>query len=97
VSAGHHALQPSTGNGSRAVRATLPDMQGSVHTFDEDSGAGSVLLDDGRQVPFTGEVFGASALRHLRPGQRLSLDLGQDDRVVERLWIVGIGDDQPIG
>ncbi|GAA4718671.1 hypothetical protein GCM10025782_14940 [Pedococcus ginsenosidimutans] len=97
ASAAHGDVRTSTGNGSGTVRATLPDMQGSVHTFDEHSGAGSVLLDDGREVPFTGEVFGASALRHLRAGQRLSLDLGPDDRVVERLWIVGIGDDQPIG
>jgi 2-phospho-L-lactate guanylyltransferase len=79
------------------ARDTLPDMQGSVHTFDEGSGSGSVLLDDGREVRFSGEVFGASALRHLRAGQRLSLDLAAGGGSVERLWIVGIGDDQPIG
>lgn len=72
-------------------------MQGSVHTFDERTGAGSLLLDDGAEVTFTGEVFGASALRHLRAGQRLSLDLGPAGRVVTKLWIVGIGDDQVIG
>jgi 2-phospho-L-lactate/phosphoenolpyruvate guanylyltransferase len=76
--------------------ATLPTMQGSVHTFDETSGAGSVLLDDGREVAFDAEVFAASALRHLRSGQRLSLDVAQSGRV-SKLWIVGIGDDQRIG
>jgi 2-phospho-L-lactate guanylyltransferase len=80
--------------------ATLPDMQASVHTFDEASGAGTVLLDDGREVAFSGETFAASALRHLRPGQRLSIALEEaapDRLAVERLWIVGIGDDQTIG
>lgn len=76
--------------------ATLPTMQGSVHTFDETSGAGSVLLDDGREVAFDAEVFAASALRHLRSGQRLSLDVAESGRV-SKLWIVGIGDDQRIG
>ena len=75
---------------------TLPPMQGSVHSFDETTGAGSALLDDGREVTFTREVFAASALRHLRVGQRLSLDLS-GERQVTKLWIVGIGDDQRIG
>ncbi|KQZ88931.1 hypothetical protein ASD62_06050 [Phycicoccus sp. Root563] len=72
-------------------------MQGSVHRFDEQTGAGSLLLDDGLEVTFSAAVFGASALRHLRPGQRLSLDVGDDGREATRLWIVGIGDDQVIG
>lgn len=75
---------------------TLPPMQASVHTFDEATGAGSALLDDGREVRFSAAVFAASALRHLRVGQRLSLDLGTGT-TVDRLWIVGIGDDQTIG
>ena len=76
--------------------ATLPTMQASVHTFDETSGAGSVLLDDGREVGFDADVFAVSALRHVRPGQRLSIDIGEGGRV-SKLWIVGIGDDQRIG
>jgi 2-phospho-L-lactate/phosphoenolpyruvate guanylyltransferase len=82
-----HALEPTT---------TLPPMQASVHTFDEATGAGSALLDDGREVTFSADVFAASALRHLRVGQRLSLDLGAGTQVA-KLWIVGIGDDQRIG
>jgi 2-phospho-L-lactate guanylyltransferase len=77
--------------------ATLPGMQASVHTFDEDSGAGSVLLDDGREVAFSGEVFAASALRHVRLGQRLSIEVAGDGDDVSRLWLVGVGDDQTIG
>ncbi len=76
---------------------TLPGMQASVHTFDEQTGAGTALLDDGREVAFAAEVFARSALRHLRPGQRVSIELAAGSSTVQRLWIVGIGDDQRIG
>ncbi|WP_427383454.1 hypothetical protein [Janibacter sp. G56] len=68
--------------------------QGSVHTVDPSTGAGSLLLDDGREVMWSPEVFAVSSLRHVRVGQRLSLEV--EDRTVTRLWIVGIGDDQRI-
>ncbi len=73
-------------------------MQGSVHRFDERTDEGTVLLDDGREQPFPAEVFRASALRHLRVGQRVSVEVDQDAAggLVRKLWIVGIGDDQPI-
>lgn len=87
---------PATRRVLEAGTTTLPPMQGSVHSFDETTGAGSALLDDGREVTFTSEVFAGSALRHLRVGQRLSLDL-EDGTRVTKLWIVGIGDDQRIG
>lgn len=77
--------------------ATLPDMQASVHTFDEQSGSGTALLDDGREVGFSSDVFARSSLRHLRAGQRVSIELGEGGADIERLWIVGIGDDQRIG
>ncbi|MGZ4600587.1 MAG: hypothetical protein ACXVYY_12770 [Oryzihumus sp.] len=69
-------------------------MQASVHRFDPATGAGSVLLDDGREVPFDAEVFDASGLRHVRPGQRLSVT--SDGERLTRLWIVGIGEGEPI-
>lgn len=69
-------------------------MQASVHGFDEQTGFGSVLLDDGVERGFDGDVFFASGLRHLRVGQRVSVDLSGD--AVTRLWIVGIGDGEPI-
>ncbi len=80
-------------------------MQATVHRFDSDSGSGEVIRDDGTVVPFASSVFAASGLRHLRVGQRLSLDIDSDPgsdpgRVampqVGRMWIVGIGKDQPI-
>ena len=90
-------LGPATTACLAAAGATLPDVQANVHTFDESTGAGSALLDDGLQVSFPADVFARSALRRLRPGQRISIDLAADGRTVERLWIVGIGDDQRIG
>jgi len=70
-------------------------MQASVHRYDDHSGSGSVLLDDGREIPFDGNVFDASGLRHVRPGQRVSVEMS--DTALTRLWIVGIGDGEPIG
>jgi len=69
-------------------------MQASVHRYDDQMGSGTVLLDDGREIPFTGEVFDASGLRHLRPGQRVSVEMSATE--LTRLWIVGIGTDEPI-
>ena len=65
-------------------------MQASVHKYNDESGSGSVLLDDGREIPFDGNVFDASGLRHVRPGQRVSIDMSGAE--LTRLWIVGIGD-----
>lgn len=69
--------------------------QGSVHTFDPASGAGSVLLDDGQEVPFSPEAFEMSGLRLLRPGQRVSLEQDQSG-VITRVFIRGIGDGEVI-
>lgn len=70
-------------------------MQASVHSFDLDQRSGQVLLDTGRLVPFDAEVFDGSGLRHLRLGQRVSIDVQGDpesaDARLTRLWIVGIG------
>jgi cold shock CspA family protein len=69
-------------------------MQASVHRYDDQDGSGSVLLDDGREIPFSGAVMDASGLRLLRPGQRLSIEMSATE--LTRLWIVGIGDDETI-
>lgn len=68
-------------------------MQASIHTFAPD-GSGSALLDDGQLVSWRGEVFSHSALRHVRIGQRVSVEV--EDNVVTRLWIVGIGEGEVI-
>ena len=69
-------------------------MQASVHGFDEESGFGSVLLDNGVERWFDGDVFFRSGLRHVGVGQRVSVEI--DGESVTRLWIVGIGEGQPI-
>jgi len=69
-------------------------MQASVHTYDDESGSGSVLLNDGREIPFDGTVLDASGLRRLRPGQRVSIQMSASS--LTRLWIVGIGDGETI-
>ena len=50
-------------------------MQATVSAFDDATRSGTVLLDDGRQLPFDGEALLGTGLRFLRPGQRVSLDL----------------------
>ena len=69
-------------------------MQASVHKYDDESGSGSVLLNDGREIPFDGTVLDASGLRRLRPGQRVSIEMTAS--AVTRLWIIGIGDGETI-
>jgi 2-phospho-L-lactate guanylyltransferase len=57
-------------------------MQGTVATFDPATRAGTVLLDDGTRVEFSGAAFAASGLRLLRLGQRVRLARGADGAVV---------------
>lgn len=66
-------------------------MQATVLTFDARDCSGSVLFDDGRASPFSGEVFLASGLRLLRPGQRLRLTVDDDNRI-SALTIVTLSD-----
>lgn len=56
-------------------------MQATIRDFDEATGAGSALLDDGREVSFDGAAFAAGGLRLLRFGQRVRLET-EGDRVV---------------
>ena len=48
-------------------------MQGTVATFDDETRSGSVLLDDGTELPYDAAAFDAGGLRHLRLGQRVNL------------------------
>ncbi|RNI23256.1 hypothetical protein [Flexivirga caeni] len=69
-------------------------MQATVHAFDESTGSGSVLTDNGRLITVDAATFAASSLRHLRVGQRVSIEVGGSG--VTRLWIDGIGPGQRI-
>jgi cold shock CspA family protein len=64
-------------------------MQGTVSTFDPDTRSGTLLLDDGTELPFGAEAFDRSGLRQLRLGQRLSIEPGPDAKV-HRVGIPGI-------
>ncbi|MEU8340148.1 hypothetical protein AB0C74_00485 [Spirillospora sp. NPDC048832] len=55
-------------------------MQGTVKAFDKQTRSGSVLLDDGTELPFDADAFAAGGLRLLRFGQRVNLAL-EDGRV----------------
>lgn len=76
-------------------------MQASVHTYDQATGAGSVLLDTGKVVPFEAEAMAGSGLRLLRLGQRVSIEIdgdpeaAPDGATLTRLWLTGIGPDRP--
>lgn len=74
-------------------------MQATVHTFDATTRCGAVILDDGIVLPFEAPAFNASGLRHLRLGQRLTIDLDEDG-TVSAVRIRGIahpGTTEPIG
>lgn len=65
-------------------------MQATVSSFDPDTFTGSVLLDDGVQVPFPAEALAGSGLRLLRPGQRVRLETEGDGSSIriERLQLI---------
>jgi 2-phospho-L-lactate guanylyltransferase len=55
--------------------------QGTVSSYDQRTRSGSVLLDDGSELPFTEEALADSGLRLLRPGQRVRLSTTPDGKV----------------
>lgn len=69
-------------------------MQATVHTFDAETGTGSVLTDNGRELPFGAAAFASTSLLHLRPGQRINIEVGAAG--ISRMWIQGIGPGQRI-
>lgn len=48
-------------------------MQATVASFVAETGCGTVLRDNGSELPFDGDAFRHSGLRHLRPGQRVTM------------------------
>ena len=68
-------------------------MQATVHRFDPETRSGSVVTDGGELLPFDTDAFDASPLRHLRPGQRLTVTLAGDgpDARVTRLALGSLG------
>ncbi|MEO6791340.1 MAG: NAD(P)H-dependent glycerol-3-phosphate dehydrogenase, partial [Ornithinibacter sp.] len=77
------------------TRATLPGMQATIHSMAED-GSGSALLDDGVEVALPAGSAVSAGLRHLRVGQRVSIELDEEGQRAVRVWIVGIGPGESI-
>ncbi len=50
-------------------------MQATVATYDPATGSGSVLLDDGVELPFAGDALAGTGLRLLRAGQRVRVQI----------------------
>lgn len=55
-------------------------MQATVYRYDPETGGGSVLADDGEVIPFEVDAMLESGLRHVRPGQRLTV-MRDGDRI----------------
>ncbi|HSE69657.1 MAG TPA: hypothetical protein VLA97_02785 [Nocardioidaceae bacterium] len=49
-------------------------MQATVATYDPTTHAGTVLLDDGVEIPFPPDALAGTGLRLLRPGQRVRIE-----------------------
>ena len=64
-------------------------MQATVRSFDETTLGGTVLLDDGSELSYTGEALAGGRLLRLRIGQRVAVEVTPRDggRVVARLHL----------
>jgi 2-phospho-L-lactate guanylyltransferase len=56
-------------------------MQGTVRSFDPATRGGTVLLDDGTELPYDAAAFDAGGLRLARIGQRVALRADVDGRI----------------
>ena len=55
-------------------------MQGTVKEFSEETRSGSVILDDGSEVPLPAAAFSKSGLLKLAQGQRVRFEVtGEGD------------------
>jgi 2-phospho-L-lactate guanylyltransferase len=62
----------------------LADVQATVRSYDPATRSGSVLLDDGTELPYDGPALLGSSVRFLRPGQRVRIEVagsGRETRV----------------
>jgi 2-phospho-L-lactate guanylyltransferase len=83
------AVRLGVGPGTSAVLATprdasLAGVQATVRSFSPETRSGTVLLDDGVELPYDATAFDAGGVRLLRLGQRVRIDVsgeGGDRRV----------------
>ncbi len=55
-------------------------MQATVRSFDPATRSGTVLLDDGVELPYDGLAFDAGRIRLLRVGQRVRIEVTGDEQ-----------------
>jgi 2-phospho-L-lactate guanylyltransferase len=72
-------------------------VQATVRRFDAGTATGTVLLDDGVELPFAAAAFAASGLRLLRTGQRVRIVVDADGLNVMALTIATLPDPPPSG
>lgn len=65
----------------------MTTVQATVRTFDATTGSGSVLFDDGLELPYDATAFNGSGLRMLRIGQRVRVRLDEERRQVVALTL----------
>ena len=59
-------------------------MQATVSRFDDQTGDGDVLLDDGLELPFKGDALRGTGLRLLRPGQRVRIERDDTGTIIDQ-------------
>jgi cold shock CspA family protein len=64
-------------------------MQGTIATYDPQTHAGTLLLDNGTELAFPAEAFRRSGLRLLRLGQRVTVE-ADPAGVITRVLLSGI-------
>jgi 2-phospho-L-lactate/phosphoenolpyruvate guanylyltransferase len=67
-------------------------VQATVRTFDATTRAGTVLLDDGLELPYDGAAFDAGGLRLLRVGQRVRLRVEGEPAQITFLTVATLAD-----
>ena len=60
------------------------DVQATVRTFDAVTRSGTVLLDDGTELPYDADAFDAGHIRLLRVGQRVRIEIDGSDAPGDR-------------
>lgn len=60
-------------------------MQGTVAHYDPTTRSGDLLTDDGLRMPFGADTL-AEHIRHLRIGQRVHIEAGEQGITGIRLW-----------
>ena len=60
-------------------------MQATVASFDDVTRSGTVVTDQGETLGFAGLTL-AEHIRHLRPGQRVHLELSGAEVTGVRIW-----------